>query len=290
MAAQTTIVSTTTPRDLLPRESAYGYRTVGPQRRAELTRQLLGAAAQADDVERRRLHDEVVLINLGVAEAVARRYSGRGQDRQDLTQVASIGLVKAVQRYDATKGDGFLAYAVPTITGEIKRYFRDHAWMVRPPRRIQDLQAAIPAASTELSNALNRSPSATEIAVHLGEELDDVIEAQASRSCYTPVSIDAPSHDGDGVPLADLIGDTDDAFDRAEAVALVAPACRHLPQRDQRILFLRFFRGWTQREIADDLGVTQMQVSRLLSGILARIRTAVGIAEPATKPARRSTR
>lgn len=274
MAAQLTMNPVTLPHHRSADDLA-------PRRRAEITKELLRAAARADGIEQRRLRDEIVLVNLGIAESVARRYRGRGQDYQDLLQVANIGLVKAVQRFDAAKGEGFLAYAVPTIAGEIKRYFRDHAWAVRPPRRIQDLQAEIPAASAELAQSLSHAPSTDEIAQHLGESPVDVGEALASRGCFTPASIDAPSNDDEGASLADLIGADDPGFDRAEAIAVIGPVCRRLPERDQRILFLRFFRCWTQREIADDLGVTQMQVSRLLSAIFRRIRAAIGVPEPA---------
>lgn len=268
---------TLTTTALEPEPTQHADSTTAAQRRDEDTHRLLMEAAETTGAERRRLLDEVVLINLGIADALAHRYGGRGQEHDDLVQVASVGLVKAVQRYDVDAGSEFLAYAIPTITGEIKRHFRDHAWAVRPPRRIQNLQAVIPVATAELSQKLHRSPTPAEVAEHAGEDLGDVIEAMSSRGCYAPTSLDTPGHDDDSATLADLLGTTDDGFAHAEAVALLGPACRGLCERDQRILYLRFFRGWTQREIADDLGVTQMQVSRLLSAIVRRLRLALGI-------------
>jgi RNA polymerase sigma-B factor len=240
--------------------------------RAEITHRLLTAAHQTRGAERDRLLDEAVLINRGVAETLARRYTGRGLDRDDLTQVAYLGLIKATHRYDPSKGQEFLAFAVPTITGEIKRHFRDHGWTIRPPRRIQHVQAAVNRAAVDLAQTLGRSPTATELATHLDEDLDDIIEALASRGCYTPTSIDTPAADPDGPTIADTLGTTEPGYDHADTIATLAPECRTLPPRDQRILYLRFYQGWTQQEIADELGITQMQVSRLLTRILTHLR------------------
>lgn len=241
--------------------------------RSDRTERLLHRAAVApDELERQRLLDDVVVLNLGVASAVAARYRSRGIPLEDLRQVACLALVKAARGYDATLGHDFLSYAVPTIRGEIKRHFRDHGWAVRPPRRIQELQGRISTADSELSFSLGRSPRPSEIAAFLDEPVEAVTEALASDGCFRPASLDRPvGVDGDLV-LGDLIGADDPDQDAAESRVVLGPAVRHLAERDRRILMLRFFRGWTQQEIAEDIGVTQMQVSRLLSRILKDLR------------------
>ncbi|WP_158542682.1 SigB/SigF/SigG family RNA polymerase sigma factor [Phytoactinopolyspora halophila] len=250
--------------------------------RAELTRRLLRDAAAAEPAESQRLQDEVILLNTGLAESVARKYTGRSEEYADILQVAYVGLVNAVRRYDPDKGVDFISFAMPTITGEIKRFFRDQGWTIRPPRRIQDLHRQTTAATSELSQTLGRTPTPHELADHLGEDVDSVNEALGCRSCYTPVSIDTPTRNEEGAPLSDLLGESDGNFSRSEATTALGPLCRELPHRDQRILFLRFFCGWTQQEIAQELGVTQMQVSRLLGRILDRLRTEMGSMEPSS--------
>jgi RNA polymerase sigma-B factor len=241
--------------------------------RAERTAQLLAATGRTDDErERRRLLDEVVLLNMGVANALAARYRHRGVSIEDLRQVAYVALVKAAHGFDITRGHEFLSYAVPTIRGEIKRHFRDHGWSVRPPRRIQELQGRIATADSVLSAALGRSPRPAEVADHLGAPLDDVLEALAADGCFTPTSLDRPVGVDGETSIGEMLGDDDDARDAAEARLMLGPVVRRLTDRDRRILTLRFFRGWTQQEIAEDIGVTQMQVSRLLSRILADLR------------------
>lgn len=263
------------------------------EHRSDPTRELLAAALTAEPDQRRRLHDEAVLTNLEIADSIARRYAGRGQDLQDLCQVARLGLVKAVQRFEPDKGTDFLAYAVPTIAGEIKRYFRDSGWMIRLPRRMQELQAAIPPASLELSQSLGRSPRPAEIADYLGEDVDAVVEALATRGCFTPRSLDLPVGAADSSPLVELLGGDDPGFDHVEKMTSLAPICRQLKPREKLILHLRFYRGATQQEIADELGVTQMQVSRLLAGILNLLRERLGVPTatgPKTRTRRRSGR
>lgn len=248
--------------------------------RNELTNDLLVAASHTDGIERQRLIDEVVLLNLRLAESIARHYSGRGVERDDLTQVASLGLVNAAQRFDPSMGKDFVSFAVPTITGEVKRYFRDHGWTVRPPRRIQELHAAISAASAEMAQTLGTSPTPADLADYLDVDVADVLEACASHEYFTVSSIDYRGSAGDETPLADALGQDENGFDRADAVVALAPVCRRLRAREQRILYLRYFRGWTQQEIAQELGVTQMQVSRLLARILADLRARLGVPEP----------
>jgi RNA polymerase sigma-B factor len=240
--------------------------------RADTTLRMLREAAACDPEERRRLLHQVVTTNMCVATAIAARYRTRGIPTEDLQQVAYLALVKAAQGYDAEIGHDFLSYAVPTIRGEIKRHFRDLGWTVRPPRRIQELQARITAADAVLSQGLGRSPRPSEVAEHLGEDIEDVTEALATVGCFTPSSLDRPAGEQGTMTVSDLLGSEDAGQDAVEARVVLAPLVRGLAERDRRILLLRFFHGWTQQEIADDIGVTQMQVSRLLTRIMADLR------------------
>jgi RNA polymerase sigma-B factor len=241
--------------------------------RSEITARLLRQIAETtDDLEAKRLRDEVVVLNMGVARAIAARYRDRGISRDDLMQAAYVGLVKAVQGFDPSFERDFLSYAVPTVTGEVKRYFRDFGWTVRPPRRVQELQAQISRVSADLSQELHRSPRPSEVAGRLGVEVDAVIEALAADGCFTPASLDVPVGEDGSASLGELMGQDDADLGRAEARILLGPAVRRLGERDRRILELRFFHGWTQEQIAGDIGVTQMQVSRLLARILGDLR------------------
>lgn len=250
-----------------------GAETVPEADRSAITARLLAQIAETtDELEQKRLRDEVVVINMGVARAITSRYRDRGIAHEDLLQAAYVGLVKAVQGFDAAFDRDFLSYAVPTVTGEVRRYFRDFGWTVRPPRRVQELQGQISRASAELFQTLHRSPKASEVAEHLSLDVESVIEALAADGCFTPASLDVPvGEDGSG-SLGELLGENDEDLSRAEVRLLLGPAVRRLKPRDRRILELRFFHGWTQEQIAQDIGVTQMQVSRLLSRILADLR------------------
>ena len=241
--------------------------------RSQITARLLAQIAETtDEVEQKRLRDEIVVLNMGVARAIVSRYRDRGISYDDLLQAAYVGLVKAVQGFDPSYERDFLSYAVPTVTGEVKRYFRDFGWTVRPPRRIQELQAQISRASNELSQTLHRSPKPREVAEFLNIDVESVIEALAADGCFTPASLDVPvGEDGSG-SLGELLGGEDADLGRAEARILLGPAVRKLKERDRRIIELRFFYGWTQEQIAQDIGVTQMQVSRLLSRILSDLK------------------
>jgi RNA polymerase sigma-B factor len=241
--------------------------------RSRRTRELLqAAAATADDLERKQLHDEVIVLNMVIAKGIAAKYRGRGISNDDLTQVACIGLCKAVRAFDPAFGKEFLAYAVPTIRGEVKRHFRDHGWTVRPPRGIQELQGRVSSALGELTQDLGRSPRPNEVAQYLEVPLEDIIEALSADGCFTPTSLDVPVGDGQSGSLGDWLSTEDNDLDAAEARIMLAPAVQQLSARDRRILYLRFFKQWTQQQIAEDIGVTQMQVSRLLSRILGELR------------------
>jgi len=241
--------------------------------RQETTARLLQQAHETtDDQERKRLQDEVVVLNMRVADAIAGRYRGKGVSNEDLNQVAYMGLCKAVQGFDPSFERDFLSYAVPTVKGEIKRYFRDHGWTVRPPRRIQELQAQVSSALAELTHDLGRSPRPTEVAQFLEVPIEAVIEALAADGCFTPTSLDAPVGEDGGSTIGDFLSHEDADMSAAEARVLLAPAVQALCERDQRVLYLRFFKQCTQEQIAQDIGVTQMQVSRILQRILKELR------------------
>jgi RNA polymerase sigma-B factor len=247
--------------------------------RLRRTRELLLEAHAAEDTaQRSELLDEVILLNRCVAEAVANRYRGRGVSEEDLHQSAFEGLVKAVHRFDPTIRPDLLTYAVPTIRGEVQRWFRDQSWMVRPPRRLQDLQWRVGRSIESLSQELGRQPTHAELSEDIGCSGNEVDEAVQSFGCFRPASLDKLVGHGTGETLADVLTTDDEERSESEARAILAPVLRHLPERDRRILFLRFFEDQSQKEIGAELGVTQMQVSRLLARILRDLRTQ--IAEP----------
>jgi len=241
--------------------------------RSERTASLLKQACEAtDDTERKRIQEKVVVLNMAIANAIAGRFRGRGIAQDDLTQVAYMGLCKAVRGFDPSFERDLLSFAVPTIKGEIKRYFRDQGWSVRPTRRIQELQGQMSAAVNELMQTLGRSPRPKEIAQYLEVPVEDVIEALSADGCFTPTSLDTPIGEDGGSTLGEMLSGDDRELSAAEARIMLAPAVQKLSDRDRRILFLRFFKQCTQEQIAEDVGVTQMQVSRLLSRILADLR------------------
>lgn len=243
--------------------------------RSEQSRRLLELAHACPPGPRRdALLDEVVLVNREVADAVASRYRGRGVADEDLRQAAYEGLVKAVHKFDATVRPDLLTYAVPTMRGEVQRWFRDQSWMVRPPRRIQELQWRVSRSIERLSQDLGREPTGAEIGDDLGCEADLVEEAVQGFGCFQPPSLDRPAGEaGTGVTLGDLLPASDDHGQAsAEARIALGPVVRELSERDRRIIYLRFFEGLSQHEIGTELGVTQMQVSRLLQRILTRLR------------------
>jgi RNA polymerase sigma-B factor len=184
-----------------------------------------------------------------------------------------VGLVKAANGFDPAHERDFLSYAVPTVAGEVKRFFRDYGWSVRPPRRVQELQGGIAKSSNDLTQHLGRSPTPREVADDLDVDVESVIEALAADGAFTPASLDVPVGEDGTATLGDLMPADDTGFTSAEARVVLGPLVRALSARDRRILELRFFEGWTQEQIARDIGVTQMQVSRLLSRILRDLRS-----------------
>ena len=239
--------------------------------RREATRELLEILPHLEGEERAAVVNEVVMINRGVADSIASRYYGRGVEDEDVDQVAREGLVKAVRRFDPTIRDDLLTFAVPTIRGEIKRHFRDLGWSVRPPRRIQELQQRVSPAQEQLEHELGRAPSPDEVAERLEVSRIEYDEALGAYGSFSLTSLDQAVGEN-GAALGSLLGTEDPGLSAAEARTVLAPLLKRLTERERRILHLRFFEDRTQAEIGEVLGVTQMQVSRLLSGILARLR------------------
>ncbi|MFC0221703.1 sigma-70 family RNA polymerase sigma factor [Nocardioides zeicaulis] len=229
--------------------------------------------------QRDRLVEDLIEAHFDVAVSIARRYRNRGIDTDDLEQVALLGLTKAAHRFDPGAGHDFLSFAVPTIRGEVRRHFRDCGWTVRPPRRVQELQARIGRAQDELPARLGRAPRASEIAEHLDVTTDDVVEALSVDGCFTPAAFETPVGDGTAT-VGELLGSPDAAFGAVEASVMLEPAVRRLSARDRRIVYLRFYEERSQREIGDAVGLTQAQVSRVLARILADIRDVLGSEAP----------
>jgi RNA polymerase sigma-B factor len=258
-------------------ETTTSRRRTASQDRSDRTRELFSLAQSSDsEEERRALMAKVIEMHLDLAHAEASRYRSRGIPIDDLRQVAALALTKATRGYDVSTGHDFLSYAVPTIRGELRKHFRDHGWMIRPPRRIQELQARINSAEAELSYRLGRSPQPVEIAEHLGEGTESVIEALASDGCFVPASLDHPAGGDGSTTVGELLPFDDTSQQASEARLVLDPVLRTLGERDRQILNMRFYEGLTQREIAARIGVTQMQVSRLLTRILGQLRHGVG--------------
>ncbi|HEX4702531.1 MAG TPA: SigB/SigF/SigG family RNA polymerase sigma factor [Pseudonocardiaceae bacterium] len=229
--------------------------------------------------ERRRIREQLVTGHLPVAEHIARKFRNRGQADEDLRQVARIGLINAVDRFDPGRGTDFLSFAVPTITGEVRRYFRDATWAVRVPRRLKELHAAISAASARLSQELGRSPRPKEIAAALSMPVEEVYEGLQAGFAYHTDSLDSGTDDDGHSPVESRLGEMDGALDLVEDREALIPALATLPEREASIVVLRFFGNLTQTQIADRIGISQMHVSRLLSASLAQLR-AVLMADP----------
>src|SRR5688572_26430113 len=223
----------------------------------------------------RTLRDELVTAHMGLAEYLARRFTNRGEPLDDLVQVAALGLLKAVDRFDPERGLEFTTFATPTIVGELKRHFRDKGWAVRVPRRVQELHLRVTRVVEDLSLELGRSPTIAEIAARSGTTEDEVLEAMDAGSAYRSASLDAGGSDPDderGQGLLATLGENDPELARAERRAALGPLISSLPEREQVMLYLRFYEGLTQSEIAKRLGISQMHVSRLLSRSLQQLR------------------
>lgn len=220
------------------------------------------------------LRDELVSAHLGLAAYLARRFANRGQPLDDLTQVASLGLLKAVERFDPSLQIEFSTYATTTIVGELKRYLRDRGWAVRAPRRMQELYLNLSQIVDPLAQELGRSPTIAELAAEVQASEEEVLEALEAGQAYRFASLDAPRSDGEGSEaVGETLGSEDKELDRAEQRATLEPLLSRLPDRQREIVILRFFEGLTQSEIAGRLNVSQMQVSRLLNRSVAQLRS-----------------
>ncbi|UNO38828.1 SigB/SigF/SigG family RNA polymerase sigma factor [Streptomyces sp. MST-110588] len=228
--------------------------------------------------EKRELRQQVIREWLPMAERLSTRFHNRGESAEDLRQIASLGLVKAVDRFDPGRGHAFESFAVPTIVGEIKRHFRDHTWGVHVPRRVQELRNQVRSGTRELSAAVDhRTPSVAQVAEHTGLSEDEVRVGRTAMESYKPLSLDAEVSAGaeDGYSLADTLGASEPGYDRVVLRETVRHKLRSLPERERRILYLRYFCDMTQSRIARECHLSQMHVSRILSGTCSRIRRAV---------------
>lgn len=266
-------------KPMLPREALAGSdtRTSAPsavacERAEHRVDQLLAAATRSPSrSERRRLRQEAVILTLDLADSLSRRYRGRDVDPDDLVQVARMALVKAVWRYRPELGTTFVAYAVPTILGELRRHFRDHAWAVRPTRRLQEVRAQVARAEEELVHAKHRTPTGEELAQALGLSTHEVREAQLCAGAYNALSLDLPSTGSSRSPAEMLPADGDD-FDALVTRHALAAAIAGLSESERLLIWLRFVAELTQSEIGAVLGVSQMEVSRMIRRLLRRLR------------------
>jgi RNA polymerase sigma-B factor len=227
-------------------------------------------AAGHDPVDRELLVERF----LPLARSIAGRYARSDEQFEDVFQVACLGLVKAIDRYDVTRGQAFSSYAVPTIAGEIKRYYRDRTWNVHVPRDLQELALRVERALGDLEREFSRSPTVAELAERLGVDQEDVLEALQARHAHRAASLDAPAQDADGAgtTIGDHLGVAEEGFGRAEVRADLRSMTRVLTPRERVVLHLRFAHDMTQQEIGDRVGVSQMQVSRILRAAIARLR------------------
>jgi RNA polymerase sigma-B factor len=241
-----------------------------PNRRQELREQFAAYAQDRDPVRRELL----VAAHLGLAEYLARRFANRGEALDDLVQVASLGLIKAVDRFDPDRGVEFSTYATHTIVGELKRHFRDKGWAIRAPRRMQELYLRLGKVVATLGQELGRSPTIAELATEVKVSEEEVLEALEAGQAYRSTSLDAPTGNEEGETLATRLGEEDPSLEAAESRATLSPLLAQLEPRERLILHMRFFDGLTQSEIAIRLGISQMHVSRLLARSVSQLRSA----------------
>lgn len=256
---------------------------IGPCDWADVDQLFAELARSGSEDERRRRRSKVITACLPVADRIARRFVGRGEPSDDLLQVARLGLIKTVDRYDPSKGH-FLAFAIPTIRGEVRRYFRDATWTVRVPRRVQETQLHLRDAVDTLSQRLSRTPTSAELAEELDIDVGELSTSQSASSAYQPMSLDAPLAATDARhtdTLGDMQGAEDPHYGQVEDLMAVRDALEELDPRRRAIVGMVFFDCLTQREVARRFNVSQVQISRLLSDALERIRTRVCSDTPA---------
>jgi RNA polymerase sigma-B factor len=256
------------PENLDHRDASMDTKVLSAAYFAELRDQSLGPEAWASARER------LVRLHLPLVEHLARRFAGRGEPYDDLVQVGTIGLIKAVDRFETDRGVEFSTYATPTIVGEIKRHFRDRGWAIRVPRRLQEMRLSIATATSDLSQELGSSPTVRELAQRIGVSDEEVLEGLDSANAYATLSLDAPEGTDDRTTsVIETLGEYDAALAIVEDRETIKPLLDLLDDRSRLILGLRFFRGMTQSQIAEEVGISQMHVSRLLSRALDRLRT-----------------
>ncbi|MFE3169600.1 RNA polymerase sigma factor SigF [Streptomyces sp. NPDC059224] len=226
------------------------------------------------------VRNTLVELNLALVKFAASRFRSRSEPMEDIIQVGTIGLIKAIDRFELSRGVEFPTFAMPTIIGEIKRFFRDTSWSVRVPRRLQELRLDLAKAGDELAQKLDRAPTVTELAERLGLSNEEIVEGMAASNAYTASSLDAQADEDESEgALADRIGYEDHGLEGIEYIESLKPLIAELPSRDRRILSLRFVGGLTQSEIGEELGISQMHVSRLLSRTLVQLRKALTLDE-----------
>ena len=238
------------------------------------TKRLFGELSQTrtDEWERQSIRDELILLHLPLVEHIARRYRDRNEPLEDLIQVGTIGLIKATDRFDPTRGVEFSTYATPTILGEIKRHFRDKGWSVRVPRRLQELRMSLSAATTMMTQEFGRSPTIAELAERVGTSEESVLEGLESANAYATVPLEAPEDSDESLQLSARLGAVDPGLECVDNRQSLKPLLEQLPERDRKILLMRFFKGMTQSQIGAELGISQMHVSRLLARTLGQLR------------------
>ncbi|MEQ3554214.1 SigB/SigF/SigG family RNA polymerase sigma factor [Pseudonocardia nematodicida] len=231
------------------------------------------AGLDADDPRRETLRAQLVTGYLPVAQHIARRFNHRGEPLDDLVQVATVGLINAIDRFDPERGGEFFSFAVPTISGEVRRHFRDQSWSMRVPRRLKDMHVSINGAVSELSQVLGRAPKPSEIADRLDLPVSEVLEGLEAAEAYRSSSLDEMLSSEDGsATVGELVGDADAELDRVDYRESLRPLLADLAPRERTIVMLRFFGNRTQTQIAHEVGISQMHVSRLLAQTLARLR------------------
>jgi RNA polymerase sigma-B factor len=233
-----------------------------------------------DSTERAALRDRLVETQLPLVVYLARRFYGRNEPMDDLIQVGTIGLIKAIDRFDPSRGLEFSTYATPTILGELKRHFRDTGWLIHVPRRAQELQTTLNAAREELNQELGRAPTVKELSARIDVDEDAVLEALDVARAYSGVALDILTPPGESAPEHPKLGFIDEGFEQVEQRELLKGVIAQLPELEREILLLRFVANKTQTEIAGIVGVSQMQVSRLVARGLAKLRTGLGVKEP----------
>ncbi|WP_221330131.1 SigB/SigF/SigG family RNA polymerase sigma factor [Actinoplanes sp. L3-i22] len=218
------------------------------------------------------LRDRTIEAWLPLARHLAKRYAGRGEPTDDLMQTATIGLIKAVDKFDPQYGVDFAGYAIPTIIGEVKRHFRDKTWSIRVPRRLQELRLRITEANNSLTHTLNRPPTVADIALHIGISEEEVLEGLEGARAYNATSLSTPVGPEGSAELGDTLSSEDNDYDVVDLRASLSPALAMLDEREQKIVTLRFYGNLTQSQIAEQIGVSQMHVSRLLTKALVKLR------------------